>query len=122
MTLRRRSRTVSVWVLTTMPSLHGVVHDAGTPRAPSTSTRHIRQEPKALSESVAQSLGMVTPASVAARSTDVPAGTSTWWPSMVTDTVSTACTAGVPKSTSGSQMLCSVIRQRPPVRSPGASA
>ena len=74
MTLRRSSRTVSVWVLTTMPSAHGVVHDAGTPLPPSTSTRHMRQEPNALSESVAQSLGMVTPASVAARRTDVPAG------------------------------------------------
>ena len=60
-----------------MPSAHGVVHEAGTPLAPSTSTRHIRHEPNALSESVAHSLGMVTPASVAARRTDVPAGTST---------------------------------------------
>ena len=84
MTLRRRSRTVSVWVLTTMPSAHGVVHEAGTPLAPSTSTRHIRQDPNASSESVAHSFGMATPASVAARITDVPAGTSTWRPSMVT--------------------------------------
>ena len=90
MTLRRSSRTVSVWVLTTMPSAHGVVHEAGTPLAPSTSTRHIRQEPNALSESVAHSLGIATPASVAARSTDVPAGTSTSRPSIVTDTVSTS--------------------------------
>ena len=108
--MRRSLRTVSVWVLTAMPSAHGVVHEAGTPFAPSTSTRHIRQEPKAFSESVAQSLGMGMPASVAARSTDVPAGTSTWRPSMVTETVpvsvSADCTAGVPKSTSGSQMLC----------------
>ena len=98
---------MSVWVLTTMPSAHGVVQEAGTPRAPSTSTRHMRHEPNALSESVAHSFGIVTPASVAARSTDVPAGTSTWRPSMVTDTVaaSTSRTAGVPKSTSGSQML-----------------
>ena len=85
MTLRRSSRTVSVWVSTTMPSAHGVVQDAGTPWPPSTSTRHIRHEPKALSESVAQSFGIVTPASVAARSTDVPAGTSTCRPSIVTD-------------------------------------
>ena len=106
MTLRRSSRTVSVWVLTTMPSAHGVVHEAGTPLAPSTSTRHIRQEPNALRESVAHSLGIATPASVAARSTDVPAGTSTSRPSMVTDTgVASSRTAGVPKSTSGSQML-----------------
>ncbi len=77
MTLRRSSRTVSVCVLTTMPSAQGVVQEAGTPLAPSTSTRHIRHEPKALRESVAHSLGMLTPASVAARSTDVPAGTST---------------------------------------------
>ena len=88
-----------------MPSAHGVVQEAGTPLPPSTSTRHIRQEPNALSESVAHSLGIATPASVAARSTDVPAGTSTSRPSMVTETVSVATIAGVPKSTSGSQML-----------------
>jgi hypothetical protein len=79
-----------------MPSLQGVVQEAGTPLAPSISTRHIRQEPKALSESVAQSFGISTPASVAARSTDVPAGTVTSWPSMVTETVSVVATGGVP--------------------------
>jgi hypothetical protein len=123
MTLRRSSRTVSVWVLTIMPSEHGVVHEAGTPLAPSTSTRHIRQEPKALRESVAHSLGMVTPASVAARSTDVPAGTSTRRPSMVTVTGSVPRTAGVPKSISGSQTLGSstmLIRTLRSPRLPGA--
>jgi hypothetical protein len=105
MTLRRSSRTVSVCVLTTMPSAQGVVHEAGTPLAPSTSTRHMRQEPNAVSESVAHSLGIGTPASVAARSTDVPAGTWTSRPSIVTDTWSASRIAGVPKSTSGSQML-----------------
>ena len=96
MTLRRRSRTWSVVVLTTMPSLQGVVHDAGVPLAPSTSTRHSRHEPKALSESVAHSLGISMPTSAAARSTDVPAGTSTSRPSIVTCAVSPAGTRGVP--------------------------
>ena len=59
-----------------MPSVHGVVHDAGVPFIPSTSTRQRRQEPNALRESVAQSRGMSTPASVAARSTEVPGGTT----------------------------------------------
>ena len=125
MTLRRSSRTVSVWVLTTIPSAHGVVQEAGTPLPPSTSTRHIRQEPNAFSESVAHSLGMLTPASVAARRTDVPAGTSTWRPSMVTDTDSVPWISGVPKSTSGSQMLDCSMRLTtvlPPARSPRGSA
>ena len=119
MTLRRSSRTVSVWVLTTMPSVQGVVHDAGTPLVPSTSTRHIRQEPNAARESVAHSLGIGTPASVAARSTDVPSGTCTSRPSIVTDarpTVSASRTAGVPRSTSGAQELrCSMRVMRVPL-------
>ncbi len=74
MTLRRRSCTCSVRVLTTIPSVQGVVHDAGVPLPPSTSTRQSRHDPNALSESVAQSLGISMPTSAAARITEVPAG------------------------------------------------
>ena len=65
-----------------MPFSHGVVHEAGKPRRPSTSTMHKRQLPKASSESVAQSLGIFTPLSTAARINDVPAGTVTLLPSI----------------------------------------
>ena len=53
------------------------------PRRPSISTRQRRQEPKASSESVAQSLGICVPACIAAAITEVPAGTVTLMPSMV---------------------------------------
>ena len=83
-------------MLTTIPSVHGVVHEAGVPRPPSTSTRHSRHEPNALRESVAHSLGMSIPASLAARITDVPAGTVTSRPSMVTLAVVALSTGEVP--------------------------
>ena len=82
-----------------MSGPHGVVHEAGVPLRPSISTRHSRQEPKGSSESVAHSFGMSTPASAAARMTDVPAGTLTRMPSTwtVTSSASTAAgRAGVP--------------------------
>ena len=53
------------------------------PPGPAISTRQSRQEPKASTESVAQSLGTWMPASMAARMIEVPAGTVTGWPSMV---------------------------------------
>ena len=81
---------------TTMPSSHGVVHDAGVPLRPSMSTTHMRQEPNASSESVAQSLGMAMPASVDARITDVPEGTVTSRPSTVRVTIVVDVLAGVP--------------------------
>ncbi|MNH29656.1 hypothetical protein D3C79_899030 [compost metagenome] len=65
-----------------MPSLTGVVQDAGYPRMPSISTMHMRQEPKASRLSVAHSLGMLVPSRAAARITEVPAGTLTLRPSM----------------------------------------
>ena len=68
------------------------------PCTPSTSTRQSRHDPNALSESVAHSLGTSTPASPAARITDVPAGTSTSTPSMVTCAVASPATGGVPRS------------------------
>ena len=76
--------------------MHGVVHEAGVPLPPSTSTRHRRQEPNAARESVAHSFGMLMPASAAARITDVPAGTVTSRPSMVTVTSSVPSARGVP--------------------------
>ena len=72
---------VRVW--TTIASAHGVVHDAGVPRPPSTSTRQSRHDPKAARVSVAHRRGMSTPASAAARMTEVPSGTVTARPSMV---------------------------------------
>ena len=101
MTPWRTWRTCSVWVDTTMPSAHGVVHDAGVPLAPSISTTQSRHDPNALSESVAHSLGMSTPASFAARSTEVPGATSTPTPSTMTCAVRGPATAGVPRSRSG---------------------
>ncbi len=96
MTPCRTWSTASVRVETTMPSEHSEVHDAGVPLAPSISTTHRRQDPNALSESVAHSLGIATPASAAARMTEVPTGTVTSRPSIDTVAVASAATAGVP--------------------------
>ncbi len=60
-----------------MPSATGVVQDAGVPARPSISTRHSRQEPNASTMSVAQSLGILVPISIAARMIEVPSGTDT---------------------------------------------
>jgi hypothetical protein len=73
-----------------------VWQEAGVPLRPSTSTRHMRHEPKAFSMSVAQSLGIWIPASRAARMIEVPAGVVTLRPSMVRLTVSPDCASGVP--------------------------
>ena len=70
-----------------MPGATGVVHDAGVPARPSISTRHRRQEPNASTMSVAQSFGICVPISMAARMIDVPSGTETVWPSIVSATV-----------------------------------
>ena len=77
----------SVWVCTTMPGVAGVVQEAGVPARPSISTRQSRQEPKASTMSVAQSFGICVPASIAARMIEVPSGTVTLWPSMVSVTM-----------------------------------
>ncbi|SPV10817.1 Uncharacterised protein [Burkholderia gladioli] len=79
-----------------MPASTGVVQEAGVPRRPSISTRHSRHEPKGSSESVAHSLGTCTPASTAARITEVPAGTVTDWPSISSVTSVSAWRNGVP--------------------------
>ena len=57
-TPRRSLLTASLAVRTFMPAATSVVHEAGNPLRPSISTRQTRQEPKALSVSVAQSFGM----------------------------------------------------------------
>ena len=66
------------------------------PLRPSISTRQSRQEPNAARLSVAQSLGILTPACIAACITEVPSATVTAWPSMVRLTVVAAPVAGVP--------------------------
>src|SRR5580765_7129737 len=81
-----------------MPFSHGVVHDAGNPLRPSISITHSRQLPNASRESVAHSFGTRTPASVAARITDVPAGTVTATPSICSVTELAEVRAGVPPS------------------------
>ncbi len=96
MTPRRMSASRRVWVWTRMPSATGVVQEAGVPLAPSISTRHSRHEPKAAMLSVAQSLGILTPSSAAARITEVPAGTVTGVPSIVSVTSLSLSTRGVP--------------------------
>ena len=70
------------------------------PARPSISTRHRRQEPKASTMSVAQSFGICVPASIAARMIEVPSGTVTLWPSMVSVTIFSDLERGVPKSIS----------------------
>ncbi len=79
-----------------MPSATGVVQEAGVPGRPSISTRQRRQEPKLSSMSVAQSLGICVPISVAARITEVPSGTLTLCPSMVSVTSLVAVLGLVP--------------------------
>ena len=66
------------------------------PARPSISTRQRRQEPKASMLSVAQSFGISVPISIAARMIEVPSGTVTVAPSMVSVTVFSALEAGVP--------------------------
>jgi hypothetical protein len=85
-----------VWVLTEMPGATGVVQEAGVPLRPSISIRQRRQEPKLSSMSVAQSLGMAVPISIAARMIDVPSGTVTSVPSIVSVTNFSDLEAGVP--------------------------
>src|ERR1700733_8402146 len=87
-------------VVTFMPGATGVVHEAGKPFMPSICTRHRRQEPNASSCSVAHSLGIFTSVSAAARITEVPSGTVTSWPSMVSVTSFRPVRSGVPRSCS----------------------
>ena len=79
-----------------MPLATGVVHEAGVPSRPSISTRQSRHEPNASSMSVAQSLGILVPSSIAARMIEVPSGTVIEAPSIVSVTVFSALARGVP--------------------------
>ena len=97
-TPRRTSASFAVWVVTCMPSATGVVHEAGRPFMPSICTRHRRHEPNASNCSVAHSFGIFVPNSAAARSTEVPSGTVTGCPSMVSVMSGVPTRAGVPKS------------------------
>src|SRR6266702_1647917 len=90
----------SLWVCTTRPGITGVVQEAGVPARPSISTTQSRQEPNASTMSVAQSFGIWWPASIAARMIEVPSGTVTWLPSMVSVTIVSDFERGVPKSIS----------------------
>src|SRR5579872_1818050 len=83
-----------------MPDSTGVVQEAGVPLRPSISTRHSRQEPNASSMSVAQSFGILLPSVAAAAITDVPAGTLTSCPSIVSVTLAGPTRIGVPASNS----------------------
>lgn len=92
----RKRFSRSVWVWTTMPSATGVVHEAGVPARPWISTRQRRQEPNASSMPVAQSFGICVPMSMAARMMEVPSGTVTVTPSIVSVTSFLDLEAGVP--------------------------
>jgi len=96
---------LSLCVVTFMPAVTGVVHEAGKPFMPSICTRQRRHEPNASSSSVAQSFGIVMPASEAARSTDVPEGTRISMPSIVSATVSDEGDFGVPRSDSAMERM-----------------
>ena len=95
-TPRRMSASCLFWVCTTMPCATGVVQEAGKPFMPSICTRHMRQEPNASSVSVAQSFGICTSESAAARITEVPSGTVTSRPSMLRVTSFSLVRSGVP--------------------------
>src|SRR5271156_1864556 len=105
MTPRRSfaSRGVCVW--TTIPASAGVVQDAGVPLRPSISTRQRRQEPNASILSVAHSRGIGTSRRAAAAMTDVPRGTRTVCPSMVSVTSAAPTRIGVPVSSSCSSAI-----------------
>src|SRR5271165_1318676 len=76
------------WVLTTMPSVQTVVHEASGLRWPWISTRHCRQAPIGSSSGWSQNRGIAIPIISAARITRVPFGTAISNPSMVTLMVS----------------------------------
>ena len=79
-----------------MPGATGIVQEAGVPLRPSISTRQRRQEPKAFMLSLAQSLGISVPISIAARMIEVPSDTVIDWPSMVSVTILSDFDSGVP--------------------------
>ena len=112
MTPRRNRSSRGVRVRTIIPASAGVVQEAGVPFRPSISTRHRRHEPKASTLSVAQSLGIGLSMRAAAAITDVPGGTLTLRPSIVSVTVASPVRIGVPVSSScKSAMGCLLFRR-----------
>ena len=108
MTPRRNRSSRGVRVRTIIPASAGVVHEAGVPFRPSISTRHRRHEPKASTLSVAQSLGIGLSIRAAAAITDVPGGTLTLRPSIVSVTVASPVRIGVPVSSSCNSAMGSI--------------
>ena len=83
-------------MVTLISGATGVVHDAGVPLRPSISTRQSRHEPNGSRLSVAHSFGTMMPSSAAACMTEVPSGTVTVCPSIVSVTILLEWLAGVP--------------------------
>src|SRR6185295_2340710 len=73
------------------------------------SIRQSRHEPKASTMSVAHSFGICVPASIAARMMEVPSGTVTLLPSMVSVTIASDFERGVPKSISSIKDIVSLL-------------
>jgi hypothetical protein len=76
-TPRRSRATPGVSVRTVIPSRAGRWQEAGNPRWPSTSTRHVRQAPRGGRSGSLQSWGSAIPSRFTASSTVAPSGTST---------------------------------------------
>src|SRR5271154_5364975 len=95
-----------------MPCSAGVVHEAGVPFRLSIATRHSRHEPKASRLSVAQSFGIGLSIRAAAAITDVPGGTLTLRPSMVSVTVASPVRIGVPVSSSCNSDIADLLFRR----------
>src|ERR1700727_539401 len=112
MTPRRRRSRRAVLVRTIIPASARVVQEAGVPFRPSNSTRQRRQEPKASTLSVAQSLGIGLSIRAAAAMTDVPGGTLTLRPSMVRVTVASPVRIGVPVSSSCNSAMADLLFRR----------
>ena len=81
--IRLDSLTASVSLRITIPSVTGVAQASGLPRAPSISTRHSIQAPKASMRWSLHKFGISTPCAKAACKTDVPASVSKVCPLIV---------------------------------------
>jgi hypothetical protein len=90
-----------VWVWTFMPSSTGVVQEAGRAARAVDLDEAEAAGAEGFELSVAQSLGILVPISSAARHHEVPAGTVTLSPSMLSVTSWVARRIGVPKSAWG---------------------
>src|ERR1700722_639793 len=112
MTPLPRPSNRGVLVRTIIPASAGVVQEAGVPFRPSISTRHRRHEPNASTLSVAHSLGIGLSIIAAAAITDVPGGTLTLRPSMVSVTVGSPVRIGVPVSSSCNSAIGTLLFRR----------